>query len=135
MIAIKCDEKARQVAEDLLKQVQGGKSLKEVAQEKGAPVDETGFFTRTAGAIPKIGPAGEFMNILSPLTEKNPVPKEVLRTKDGYFVARLIWRWNRRIRTNFNRRKQNLEKRLMAQKQEEFLQELAGAVKIEGENR
>ena len=90
MIAIKCDENGPQVAEDLLKQVQGGKSLKEVAQEKGLPVDETGLFTRTAGAIPKIGPGRGFMNILSPLTEKSPVPKEVLRTKDGYFVARLL---------------------------------------------
>jgi len=120
--AIKCDEKARQVAEDLLKQVQGGKSLKEVAQEKGAQVDETGFFTRTAGAIPKIGPAGELMNILSPLTEKNPVPKEVLRTKDGYFLVKLL-AVEPADQTKFPSAKQNLERRLVTQKQEGFFRD------------
>ena len=133
-IAIKCDEKARQVAEDLLKQVQGGKSLKEVAQEKGAPVDETGFFTRTAGAIPKIGPAGEFMNILSPLTGKSPVPKEVLRTKDGYFVARLL-AVDPADQGKFPSARQNLEKRLVTQKQEGFfrnwLEQLRSKAKID----
>ena len=133
-IAIKCDEKARQVAEDLLKQVQGGKSLKEVAQEKGAQVDETGFFTRTAGAIPKIGPAGELMNILSPLTEKNPVPKEVLRTKDGYFLVRLL-AVEPADQTKFPSAKQNLERRLVTQKQEGFfrdwLEQLRSRAKID----
>jgi peptidyl-prolyl cis-trans isomerase D len=119
VVAGKSDDMARKAAEDLLKAVQGGKSLKEVAQERGAPVDESGFFTRTAGAIPKIGPAGELMNILSPLTDKNPVPKEVLRTKDGYFVVRLS-AVEPADQAKFSSAKQNLERRLAAQKQEGF---------------
>jgi len=119
VVASKSDDMARKAAEDLLKAVQGGKSLKEVAQERGAPVDESGFFTRTAGAIPKIGPAGELMNILSPLTDKNPVPKEVLRTKDGYFVVRLS-AVEPADQAKFSSAKQNLERRLAAQKQEGF---------------
>jgi len=134
VVAIKCDEMARKAAEDLLKAVQGGKSLKEVAQEKGMPVDESGFFTRTAGAIPKIGPAGELMNILSPLTDKNPVPKDVLRTKDGYFVVRLS-AVEPADQGKFPSAKQNLERRLAAQKQEGFfrnwLEQLKSGAKID----
>jgi peptidyl-prolyl cis-trans isomerase D len=134
VVAIKCDEMARKAAENLLKAVQGGKSLKEVAQEKGLPVDESGLFTRTAGAIPKIGPAGELMNILSPLTDKSPVPKEVLRTKDGYFVVRLS-AVEPADQGKFQPAKQNLERRLTAQKQEGFfrnwLEHLKSGAKID----
>ena len=134
VVAGKSDDMARKAAEDLLKAVQGGKSLKEVAQERGAPVDESGFFTRTAGAIPKIGPAGELMNILSPLTDKNPVPKEVLRTKDGYFVVRLS-AVEPADQAKFSSAKQNLERRLAAQKQEGFfrnwLEQLKSGAKID----
>ena len=134
VVAIKCDEMARKAAEDLLKAVQGGKSLKEVAQEKGLPVDESGLFTRTAGAIPKIGPAGELMNILSPLTDKSPVPKELLRTKDGYFVVRLS-AVEPADQGKFQSAKQNLERRLTAQKQEGFfrnwLEHLKSGAKID----
>jgi peptidyl-prolyl cis-trans isomerase D len=134
VVAIKCDEMARKAAEDLLKAVQGGKSLKEVAQEKGLAVDESGLFTRTAGAIPKIGPAGELMNILSPLTDKSPVPKELLRTKDGYFVVRLS-AVEPADQGKFQSAKQNLERRLTAQKQEAFfrswLEHLKSGAKID----
>ncbi len=60
VVAIKAEEKARQVAEDLLKQIQGGKDIKEVARAAGLSVEETGYFARTTGVIPKIGPAEGF---------------------------------------------------------------------------
>jgi len=119
MLATKADEKARQVAEDLLKQVQGGKSMKEVAQERGLPVEETGLFLRSAGAIPKVGPAEEAEADLASLTEKNPVPKELVKTQEGYFVVRLIAR-EPADEGKFSSAKQDLERRLSYQKQEQF---------------
>jgi peptidyl-prolyl cis-trans isomerase D len=121
VIGMKAEEKARQVAEDLLNQIRTGKNIREVAREKGYPLEETGFFTRTAGVVPKIGPAREFMGILASLTEKNPVPKEVIRTKDGYFVVRLSG-YEPADQNKFQSIKNNLEKRLSYQKQEEALQ-------------
>ena len=58
------------------------------------------------------------MGILASLTEKNPVPKEVIRTKDGYFVVRLSG-YEPADQTKFQSVKKNLEKRLSYQKQEE----------------
>ena len=134
VIAAKAEEKARQAAEDLLNQIRTGKSIRDVAREKGYPLEETGFFTRTAGVIPKIGPAREVMEILASLTEKNPVPKEVLKTKDGYFVVRLSG-YEPADQSKFLSVKKNLEKRLIYQKQEEsfqnWLEQLRSKAKID----
>ena len=134
VIGLKADEKARQVAEDLLNQIRAGKNIREVAREKGYSLEETGLFTRTAGVVPKIGPAREFMGTLSSLTEKNPVAKEVIKTKDGYFVVGLSG-YEPADQSKFQSVKKNLEKRLSYQKQEEALQnwleQLKAKAKIE----
>jgi len=109
------------VAEELLKQLQTGKAIKELAGERGLHMEETGLFARTGGVIPKIGPIGESMGLLSSLTEKNPLPKEVLRTKDGYFVVRLVGA-EPADQAKFETAKKDLERRLNYQKQEEFFQ-------------
>lgn len=121
VIETKAEEKARQVAEEFLNQIRTGKNLREVAREKGYPLEETGFFNRTAGVVPKIGPAREWMGVLASLTDKNPVPKEVIHTKDGYFVVRLSG-YEPADQSKFQSAKKNLEKRLSYQKQEEALQ-------------
>jgi peptidyl-prolyl cis-trans isomerase D len=121
VIETKSEEKARQVAEDLLNQIRTGKNIREVAREKGYPLEETGFFTRTAGVVAKMGPARELMGILASLTEKNPVAREVLKTKDGYFVVSLSGH-EPADQSKFQSVKKNLEKRLIYQKQEEAFQ-------------
>ena len=134
VLEMKCEEKARQVAEELLNQVRTGKEIAEVARERGFQVEETGLFTRAGGVIPKIGPAGDFIKTLSSLTEKKPIPKEVLRTKDGYFVVKLL-ALDPADQTKFTSVKKDLEKRLRYQKQEEFfenwLKELRAKAKID----
>jgi len=134
VIGVKAEEKARQTSEDLLNQLQKGKEIKEIAKEKGYPLEETGFFTRAGGIVPKIGPAREFMPMLSSLTEKNRLPKEVLRTKEGYFVVRLISS-EPADQTKFQSVKKGFERRLIYQKQEEFFQswlaQLRAKAKIE----
>jgi peptidyl-prolyl cis-trans isomerase D len=121
VIRMKAEEKARQVAEEVLDQIRTAKDIREVAREKGYSLEETGFFTRAAGVVPKIGPAREWMGIYASLTEKNPVPKEVIRTKDGYFVVRLSG-YEPADQSKFQSVKKNLEKRLSYQKQEEAFQ-------------
>jgi peptidyl-prolyl cis-trans isomerase D len=121
VIETKSEEKARQVAETLLNQIRSGKNIREVAREKGYPLEETGFFTRTAGVVPKIGPTREFMTILASLTEKNPVATGVLKTKEGYFVVTLSGH-EPADQNKFQSVKKNIDKRLIYQKQEEAFQ-------------
>ncbi len=134
VIGMKCEEKARQVAEDLLSQIQAGKSMIDLARDRGIQMEETGFFTRAGGMVPKIGPVGEFMSTLSSLTEKKPSPKDVLRTKDGYFVVRLS-AVEPADQTKFLSVKDELKKRLLYQRQEEsfqnWLEQLRAKAKIE----
>ena len=128
VVETKAEAQARQVAEEFLNQIRTGKNMREVAREKSYPLAETGFFTRTAGVVPKIGPAREFMGILASLTEKNPVPKEAIRTKDGYFVVRLSGH-EPADQSKFKSVKKNLEKRLSYQKQEEAFQNWLGQLR------
>ena len=134
VIEMKCEEKASQVAEDLLSQIRAGKNIKEVAKDRGIQMEETGFFTRVGGVVPKIGPVGEFITAFSSLTEKSPSPKEVLQTKGGYFVVRLS-SLEPADQSKFSSVKMDLQKRLIYQKQEEFLQnwlqQLRAKAKIE----
>jgi peptidyl-prolyl cis-trans isomerase D len=130
-IGLKAEEKARQVAEDLLNQVRSGKSIREIANERGFQVEETGFFTRSQGVVPKIGPAGEFTGALSSLTQKHPIPKEVFQTKDGYFVVRLS-ALEQADKNKFSAAKKNLERRLVYQKQEEFFQNWLSQLRAKG---
>jgi len=121
VVEIKAEEKARQLAEDLLNQVRKGKSLRELGKEKGFPIEETGPFVRNAPVIPKIGPAKDSMEMLPSLNEKNRIPKEVIRTKDGFFVFSLL-DLEPADPNRFLSIKKNLEKRVIYQKQEEFFQ-------------
>ncbi|NWF93941.1 MAG: SurA N-terminal domain-containing protein [Syntrophaceae bacterium] len=134
VLGMKCEEKARQVAEDLLNQIRSGRNMNEVAREKGFPLQETGFFTRTGGLVPKIGLVGDSIALLSSLTEKTPLPKEVLRIKDTYFVVRLAALEPADL-GQFPSIKKNLQKRLLLQKQEEsfqyWLEQLRAKAKIE----
>lgn len=134
IISNKMDEKARQAAEEVLSQISSGKEMSKVIEGKGYRIEETGPFLRAGGIIPKIGPAGEWMSSLASLTEKRPFPKEPLKTKEGYFVVRLLSS-EPADRSKFESVKKNLERRLIYQKQEEFfknwLQHLRSRAKIE----
>jgi peptidyl-prolyl cis-trans isomerase D len=132
VIGVKTEEKARQVGEELLNLIRSGKSIREVAKERGLQVDETGFFARTQGMVPKIGPAGDFMGALSSLTEKHPVPKEVFRTKDGNFVVKLSG-LEQADKNKFPGMKKNLERRLIYQKEEEFFQNWLSQLRAKAE--
>jgi peptidyl-prolyl cis-trans isomerase D len=130
----KMDEKARQTAEEILNQVKTGKEFSKAIGGKGSSIEETGFFARAGGVIPKIGPAGEWMASLASLTEKKPFPREPFLTKEGYFVVRLLAS-EPADRNKFESAKKNLEKRLIYQKQEEFyrnwLQHLRAKASVE----
>jgi len=121
VLGIKCEERASQVADEILNQVRMAKPIREVAREHGFLVEETGLFTRAGGVIPKIGPAKDFMNALSSLTLKSPSPKEVFRTKEGFFVVKLL-ALEPADQSKFPVVKKDLEKRLRYQKQIESLE-------------
>ena len=133
-VSEKAEEKARKAAEESLDEIRKGKTLEEVAREKNLRVEETGLFARTAGVVPKVGPATEFTDTLASLTDKHPVPKGVIRTKEGYFVVKLLTVEPADL-SKFPSARATLEKRLLAQAQEvvfqNWLSQLKSKAKIE----
>ncbi len=134
VLRMKAEEKAREFSQEILKEIQAGKGMKEVVQAKRVSVEETGFFNRAAGVIPKIGPAMEWMSLISSLSTKNPVPKEAIKTQEGFFVVKLH-QVEPPDPEKFLSQKKALERRLLYQRQEEFLrnwlQQLRAKAKIE----
>jgi hypothetical protein len=128
VVAKKSEEKARQVAEDLLKQLQGGKDIREVAKAAGLSLGETGLFQRTAGVIPKIGPVKDAANLLAPVTDKNPLAKTPFETQEGYFVVRLLAA-EPADQKRFPEMSKTIEQRLSNLKQEEFFQKWLGQLR------
>ena len=134
VIEMKSEKKAREVAEEILNQIRAGKNMDEAGKAQGIQIEETGFFARAGGVIPKIGPVGDFMTELSTLTGKNPLPNKVLQTKDAFFVVKLS-ATEPADQTKFQSVKKDLQRRLINQKQEEFsqnwLQQLRAKAKID----
>jgi peptidyl-prolyl cis-trans isomerase D len=121
VIEMKSEKKASDAAEEILNQIRAGKNMPEAGKAQGIQTEETGFFARAGGVVPKIGPVGDFMTELSTLTGKNPLPKKVLQTKDAFFVVKLS-ATEPADQTKFQSVKKSLQKRLINQKQEAFLQ-------------
>ncbi len=121
VIELKAKEKARKTAEEIVKTIQSGKDITVIAKEKGYMVEETGPFIRSTGIIPKIGPLGDQMKIISTLTEKSPNAKDIIETKDGLFVVKLL-KAELPDQSKFQSVKKDLELRLLNQKQEEYFQ-------------
>lgn len=128
VIELKAKEKARQIAEDIIKMIQSGKDIIDIAKLKGYSVEETGVFIRSTGIVPKIGPLGEQIKVISSLTEKNPVAKDIIETKDGFFVVKLL-KAESPDRSKFQSIKKDLEARLLNQKQEEYFQNWLGMLR------
>lgn len=121
VIELKAKEKARKTAEEIIKTIQSGKDITVIAKEKGYRVEETGPFIRSTGIIPKIGPLGDQMKIISTLTEKSPNAKDIIETKDGLFIVKLL-KAELPDQSKFQSIKKDLELRLLNQKQEEYFQ-------------
>lgn len=121
IVELKAKDKARQIAEEIIKMIKSGKDLNDIAKQKGYMAGETGFFVRSAGVVPKIGPLGEHMKIISSLSENNPIAKDVIETKDGFFVVKLL-KAESPDRSKFQTARKDLELRLLNQKQEEYFQ-------------
>jgi peptidyl-prolyl cis-trans isomerase D len=71
----------------LLEQLRNEKDIARVAQQNNLKSDETGFFTRNAPQLPKIGDVPELARGV-PLSAENPLPDRVYRQKDAaYLIA------------------------------------------------
>lgn len=80
-------ERARERAEELAAAVGEGRSLVEVARERGLTLDRPPAFGRSAdGYVPELGRAPEVMNAAFTLTEERPSRGRILEGPDGELI-------------------------------------------------
>ena len=111
---------AHQAAQQVLKDLQTGKSFAAALHGLAAKEEQTGLFNRSSGAlIPQLGNAGELAKVAFTLTEKKPVAPQVYEIGNDFVVARLIKRQAADMKELTAARKAQFRQALLQQKREE----------------
>jgi peptidyl-prolyl cis-trans isomerase D len=79
---------AQQEAESLLAAIKQGKSIRDVAAQRGLGLAETGFFQAGEGS-PKLGTSVEIKSAVFQLTDKFPVPDRIFNVNSKFLVLQL----------------------------------------------
>jgi peptidyl-prolyl cis-trans isomerase D len=85
LVENKAQDLLAEKANSLLEQLRKEKDIARIAAQNNLKLDETGFFTRAAPQLPKIGDLPELARGV-PLSEQNPIPDRVYRQKDAAYV-------------------------------------------------
>lgn len=80
---------AKEAAEQALEKLRGGEVLEQIAASFGKAVQETGFFSRLSGVVPRMGKSDEVAAKVFSLSEKDPVPDRVFEVNQKFYVFRL----------------------------------------------
>jgi peptidyl-prolyl cis-trans isomerase D len=110
----KQDQKARDEANLVLKELKEGQSLAAVSQKFKIPVKQTGFFKRNS-SIPEIGTESAIANIAFQLSDENRLPEEVLKGQKGYYVISFRKRREPSLE-GFEKEKETIRNQLLQQK-------------------
>ncbi len=81
-------QKAFEHATELAAQLDGGKTLEEVAGEDNRQIQETDYFARRE-FVPKVGADPEFIGRAFSLTESQPI-SGAIKSRSGAFILRLV---------------------------------------------
>ena len=110
----KQDQKARDEANLVLKELKEGQPLAAVSQKFKIPVKQTGFFKRNS-SIPEIGAESALANIAFQLSDKNRLPEEVIKGQKGYYVISFRKRREPSLE-GFEKEKETIRNQLLQQK-------------------
>ncbi len=134
MIMEKAIEAARKKAEELLSKLKNGEDLALLAKKEKYKVDETGYFTKAQGFIPKVGaPSGDRENIFE-LNSAAPYYPELIAQNNRFYLLKLN-SVQEADEAGFESRKEAVKARLTAEKQDEavskWLEGLKSKAKIQ----
>lgn len=124
----KAREKAESVAEKLLTALKGGKPIEEAVASNGLKVEETGFFSRWANYLPKVGFAEGLMEIISHMSAKRPYPDQPLKVGEDWVIVRFKELEKPDLK-QFESEKENWEKTLGRRKAEMCFQRWLASVR------
>lgn len=82
----KASEMLQQRARSLLEELKKDKDINKLAQEHGLKVEDTGWFTRSAAQIPKVGELSKMTSGGIGLSAEKPFPDEIYTQKDNAYI-------------------------------------------------
>jgi len=109
---------AREKAEQLLKEITSGISMKQIASKEHLTVEETGLFKRESGLIGKIGFSKELAREAFSLSSQKSFPQKVYDIGGRYFVVELKGKEGI-SEEEFQSQKEKIRERFLSQKSEE----------------
>jgi len=123
---------ARTKAEKLLEELKTAKERKRLVSKNRLKIEETGFFKRRGGAIPKVGYSEEINKDAFLLTPDNPYANKVFKVNDSYFILRL--KEKKGIdKDKFESEKDRFKEALLEQKKEEIFRTWLNGLKEKAE--
>jgi peptidyl-prolyl cis-trans isomerase D len=131
LIKEKQDEKAKADSETLLAALKSGETIQAESKKYNLTPKTTGFFKRN-GSIPEIGFEREIAEAAFRLTDKNQFPENVIKGSKGYYVIQFK---NKKISDpeNFAKEKEEIKKKLLAQKKSSIFDALLAQIKSKSE--
>ena len=82
----KASEMLQQKARSLLEELKKDKDINKLAQQHGLKVEDTGWFTRSAAQIPKVGELSKMTSGGIGLSAEKPFPDEIYTQKDNAYI-------------------------------------------------
>jgi peptidyl-prolyl cis-trans isomerase D len=131
LLAVKQDALAQEKAGAFLESLQQGKDLDAAAKDQQLEVKSSDFFKRT-GSIPEIGSEQELVTVAFSMGPTNPIPDNVIKGRQGYFVIRFKDRKSA-DRNEFESRKEDIIAQIISQKQQRFINQWLARLRQEGE--
>lgn len=129
-------ELAHKAAEQLLADLKGGKSLRQLVKSTLLQVEETGFFARTYGTyVPNIGNSAELAAAAFELDQEKPVADQVFAVGDQFIVVRFKERLAADPAKLDDAARENLEKVLLSRKRGDLLESRLAALREKAEIR
>ena len=125
---------ARQAAEKLLAEVQGGRKLADAARRAKQKVEETGFFARSYGTfVPRIGSAAPLAAAAFELNKEKPAAGEVFEVAGKYLVVAFKDRQVADMDKLDDDKRAELEKVMLSRNKESLLEERLKELREEAE--
>ncbi len=123
-------ELARKAAEQLLADLKGGKTLRQLVKSTLLQVEETGLFARTYGTyVPNIGSSAELAAAAFELDQEKPVADRVFVVGDQFIVVRFKERLAADLAKLDDVARENLEKVLLSRKRGDLLENRLAALR------
>jgi peptidyl-prolyl cis-trans isomerase D len=121
-------ESATQKAKTLLAELRKEKGIEILAQRHALKVEETGWFSRGASQIPKIGVLQEAKGGSIPISAHQPLPDRVYTQKEGVYL--LVFKESREADMElFEKEKARLQEQALGEKRQKVLQRLLEGLK------